>query len=96
MQAAVLSLVQLDRFFHRTGGAEEGDTMAMSSVVSVQSDDLENPNASDDREESGSEQTGITVSYEDTSWGGAGYHRFVTVTNTAQEPLSWEISTEHG
>ena len=98
MQSPIISLIQLDRFFLRNGEGEEGDTMALSSVIEPQSEDTEDTDRDERQPEEEEETTedGVLVSYEDTSWGGAGYHRVVTVENISSQSLSWDIATEHG
>ena len=97
MQAPILSLIQLDRFFLRKGGSQEGDTLALTYEVEAQSNDIEESDTGADEDSDSEEsQDGIQVSYEDTSWGGAGYHRFVTVENISSQNVSWQISMEHG
>ena len=63
--------------------------MALSSVVEPQSDDIED-SYGDEEEDSVDEgtQDGVVVSYEDTAWGGSGYHRVVTVENITSQSLS--------
>ena len=70
--------------------------MAQTSFVPAQGDDLEEPGDDNDETEEESPQPGVVVSTQDTSWGGAGYHRFVTVENISSHALSWMDSTEHG
>ncbi|MAA80380.1 MAG: hypothetical protein CL916_14085 [Deltaproteobacteria bacterium] len=96
MQAPILSLIQLERFFMRKGEAEEGDTMALNSVVELKSDEIEESYSGDSEDSVGEDtQDGVVVSYEDTSWGSAGYHRVITVKNVSLQSLSWTISYEH-
>lgn len=88
LQAPLLSLVQIDRFFHRHGEESEGDTLALpSSYVEQNPLDSEDPACS-----TTTSDLEIYVR-EDSNWG-AGYCNTVIITNMSFEDIEWDITIE--
>ena len=88
LQAPILGLVQIDRFFTRSGEASEGNTLAIPSNY-IEQDPLDSENPA-------CETVSSTIEVyvrEDSNWG-AGYCNTVTVTNMSDEEIEWEITLE--
>ena len=88
LQAPLLSLIQIDRFFERNGEENEGDTLAIpSSYVEQDPLDSEDPACSNTTSD-----LDIYVR-EDSNWG-AGYCSTVIITNMSTEDIEWDITIE--
>ena len=88
LQAPLLSLVQIDRFFQRHGEEEEGDTLALpSSYIEQNPLDSEDPACS-----TATSDLDIYIR-EDSNWG-AGYCNTVIITNMSTEDIEWDITIE--
>ncbi|MEC7987080.1 MAG: DUF1588 domain-containing protein [Myxococcota bacterium] len=85
LQAPLLSLLQIDRFFVRSGAASEQSTLAINSDY-IEQDPI-------DEAEAGSTESNtanLQVTIDENNWG-SGYVYNVTVTNNGSESVEWEI-----
>jgi len=88
LQAPLISLVQIDRFFQRHGEEDEGDTLALPSSYTEQ-----NPVDSDDPAcETATSELDIYIR-EDSNWG-SGYCNTVIITNMSVVDVEWDITIE--
>jgi len=86
LQAPLLALIQIERFFQRGGEESESSTLALSS------DYIEQNPLDPEYCETIINEVEVYVR-EDSNWG-AGYCNTVTVTNMSSDVLDWEITLE--